>query len=51
MRSSVLQGAEIVASGLEFPEGPIAMDDGSIILVEIKGQRVSRVRPTGGLHR
>ena len=25
-----------ITSGLEFPEGPIAMDDGSVILVEIK---------------
>ena len=24
-----------VATGLKFPEGPVAMDDGSIILVEI----------------
>ena len=25
-----------ITSGLEFPEGPIAMDDGSVILTEIK---------------
>jgi gluconolactonase len=26
----------LVADGLAFPEGPIAMPDGSIVLVEIK---------------
>ena len=38
---------ELVCEGLEFPEGPIAMDDGSVILTEIKGQRLTRVRPDG----
>jgi gluconolactonase len=33
---------DIVAEGLGFPEGPIAMDDGSIILVEIKRRTLSR---------
>ena len=33
---------EIIAEGLGFPEGPIAMDDGSVILVEIKRQTLSR---------
>lgn len=33
---------EIVAEGLGFPEGPIAMEDGSVILVEIKRQTLSR---------
>jgi gluconolactonase len=36
-----------VASGLEFPEGPVWMPDGSIVLVEIKGGRVTRVGPDG----
>jgi gluconolactonase len=36
-----------VAEGFEFPEGPIAMADGSIILTEIKGQRLTRVSPDG----
>ncbi|MDP3299590.1 MAG: hypothetical protein Q8M38_05760, partial [Phenylobacterium sp.] len=27
---------ELVCEGLEFPEGPIAMADGSVILTEIK---------------
>ncbi len=38
---------ELVAEGLEFPEGPIAMADGSIILTEIAGQRLTRVHPDG----
>ena len=33
---------DIVAEGLGFPEGPIAMADGSVILVEIKRQTLSR---------
>jgi gluconolactonase len=38
---------ELIAEGLEFPEGPIAMSDGSVILTEIKGQRLTRVTPDG----
>ena len=37
----------LVTEGLEFPEGPIAMADGSIILTEIKGKRLTRVTPDG----
>jgi gluconolactonase len=33
---------EIVAEGLAFPEGPIAMDDGSVIVVEIRGGCITR---------
>jgi len=32
-----------IASGLRFPEGPIAMEDGSMILVEIARQTLTRV--------
>lgn len=38
---------ELICEGLEFPEGPIAMADGSVILTEIKGRRLTRVRPNG----
>ncbi|PZQ65428.1 MAG: gluconolaconase [Phenylobacterium zucineum] len=38
---------ELVCEGLEFPEGPIAMADGSVILTEIKGRRLTRVKPDG----
>ncbi|HUE39691.1 MAG TPA: SMP-30/gluconolactonase/LRE family protein, partial [Candidatus Binatia bacterium] len=36
-----------IASGLQFPEGPIAMPDGSVILVEIQRGTLSRVTPDG----
>ena len=36
-----------VANGLRFPEGPIAMPDGCVILVEIERQTLSCVSPTG----
>jgi gluconolactonase len=32
-----------IVSGLQFPEGPIAMDDGSVVLVGIKRGTLSRV--------
>lgn len=38
---------EVVASGLEYPEGPIACADGSVLLVEVKGGRLTRVLPDG----
>ncbi|MEO8113450.1 MAG: SMP-30/gluconolactonase/LRE family protein, partial [Phenylobacterium sp.] len=38
---------KLVAEGFEFPEGPIAMADGSIILTEIKRQTLTRVTPEG----
>jgi gluconolactonase len=38
---------EVVTEGLQFPEGPIAMADGSVVLVEIKRQTLTRVRPDG----
>ena len=37
------------ARGLRFPEGPIAMPDGSIVLVEIERQTLSRVHPDGAV--
>lgn len=36
-----------VASGLRFPEGPIAMPDGSVVLVEMFGHCLTRVQPDG----
>lgn len=36
-----------IASGLQFPEGPIAMADGSVLLVEIRGGTLSRVGTDG----
>jgi gluconolactonase len=36
-----------ITSGLRFPEGPVAMDDGSVLLVEIARGTLTRVRPNG----
>ena len=37
----------IVAEGLHFPEGPVALADGSVVLVEIAAGRITRVAPDG----
>jgi len=42
-----LTNVRVVTEGLAFPEGPVAMSDGSVILVELAGARVSRVAPNG----
>jgi len=39
----------VVAEGLEFPEGPIAMADGSVLLTEIDGARFTRVAADGSV--
>jgi len=36
-----------IVGGLEFPEGPIAMPDGTVVLVEMLGERLTRVHPDG----
>lgn len=36
-----------LATGLQFPEGPIWMPDGSVLLVEIKRGTLTRVDPNG----
>ncbi len=36
-----------ITSGLRFPEGPIAMPDGTVVLVEMFGPRITRVHPDG----
>ncbi len=48
MKQLTLKG-ELLTTELEFPEGPIAMPDGSVIVVEIKGGRLTRVMPDGTL--
>ncbi|MEI7592829.1 MAG: SMP-30/gluconolactonase/LRE family protein [Actinomycetes bacterium] len=45
--SSELSDFDIVASGLQFPEGPIAMADGSVVFCEIAGGTLTRVNPDG----
>ena len=38
---------ELVTEGLQFSDGRIAMADGSVVLVEIRRQTLTRVRPKG----
>ena len=40
---------EVVATGLRFPEGPVPMPDGSVLLVEIARGTLTRVAPDGSL--
>ena len=37
----------VIADGLRFPEGPVAMGDGSVILGEIAGSAVTRIARGG----
>jgi gluconolactonase len=39
----------ILATGLKFPEGPVAHGDGSVSIVEIQRGTVSRVTPSGAV--
>jgi gluconolactonase len=39
-----------VTSGLRFPEGPIALLDGAVLVVEIAGGALTRVEPDGEKH-
>jgi gluconolactonase len=34
---------EVLAEDLAFPEGPVVMPDGSVIVVEIRGGRLTRI--------
>jgi gluconolactonase len=36
-----------LAAGLDFPEGPIALSDGSVIVVEIRAGRLTKIHPDG----
>ncbi len=38
---------KVVAEGLGFPEGPVIMNDGSLLFVEIRHGRISRLSPDG----
>lgn len=42
-----LKDVEVVAEGLSFPEGPVAMTDGSVVVVELTAGRVTRVDVDG----
>ena len=38
-----------LTTGLRFPEGPVAMEDGSVIVVEIAAGKITRVKKDGSL--
>ena len=38
---------ELIADGLRFPEAPVVMEDGSVIVVEIEQGRITRCWPGG----
>ena len=42
---------EIIATGLGFPEGPVALADGSVVLTEINGGWITRIMQDGTKHR
>jgi gluconolactonase len=39
MQAEQFTDLKVLATGLRFPEGPVALADGSIALVEIEGGR------------
>lgn len=44
-----MDDVRIMAENLGFPEGPVAMADGSVVLTEIAGGRVTRVTADGAV--
>ena len=42
-----MKNARLLTDGLRFPEGPVAMDDGSVIVTELIGKKLTRVAPDG----
>lgn len=44
-----MQEVTIVATGFGFPEGPVACEDGSVVLTEIRNGRCSRVTAEGNV--
>jgi gluconolactonase len=47
MERNGIERVRVVADGLRFPEGPVAMADGSVILVEIEAGTITRVAADG----
>jgi gluconolactonase len=41
----------LMTEGLQFPEGPVAMSDGSVVVVEIESGTIARVAPDGTITR
>jgi gluconolactonase len=42
-----MSNVRVLATDLAFPEGPVVMPDGSVVLVEIRAQQMTRVWPDG----
>lgn len=42
-----LEDVRVLATGLAFPEGPVALEDGSLLVVEVAGGRLTCVSPKG----
>ena len=40
-------GITVLAEGLLFPEGPVAMSDGSVLVAEIRSGKIRRIRADG----
>lgn len=47
--SGTLADVRVVASGLAYPEGPVALADGSVLVAELRRGTVSRVSPEGAV--
>ena len=37
----------LITKGLQYPEGPVYQKDGSVLVVEIQGKKLTRVLPDG----
>lgn len=48
IRSMLMSDIRVVANGLRFPEGPVAMPDGSLLVVEIARNCLTRIGSDGG---
>ena len=42
-----MSNIRVLASDLQFPEGPVVLPDGSVVLVEIRRKQLTRVYPDG----
>ena len=42
-----MSNMRVIATDLQFPEGPVVMPDGSVVLVEIRRQTLTRVYTDG----
>lgn len=47
MKTEQLRDVEVIAEGLAFPEGPVAMSDGGVLCVEITAGRLTRIESDG----